>query len=59
MDRTLHLIEYENRRPPVMMQRLFLAGLQDHLEHSKVIVLIDDLVVGGSGRNGIECWIPG
>ncbi len=59
MDRPLNLVENENRRPPVMMHRLFIAGLQDHLEHPKVIVLINDLVVRRSGGNGIECWIPG
>ena len=34
MDRPLHLIEDEDRRPAVMVHRLFLAGLEDHFEHA-------------------------
>ncbi len=58
MHRTLYLIEYENGWPPVVVQRLFLTGLQSHLKDPQMLVFENDFVVGGRRSHGIHCRIP-
>jgi len=47
---SLDLVEDEYRRPPMMMDGLFVVRLQGYLKHSKPLVLEDDLVVLWSRR---------
>jgi len=56
--RPLHLVEHENRRPSMMMDRLFVVRLQSYLEDAKTLVLENDFVVLRSRNHGIECRIP-
>src|SRR5262245_41598022 len=59
VDRPLHLIEYEDGRPSVVVQCFLLAGPQGHLEHSESVVLENHSVVFWRRRDGIESGIPG
>ena len=52
--RSLHLVEHEYRRPPMMMDGLFIVWLQGYLKHAKPLVLEDDFVVLWSRHHRIE-----
>src|SRR5215469_6695217 len=56
--RSLDLVEHEYRRPAMMMDGLFVVGLQGYLEHAKPLVLEDNFVVLWSRYHRIQCWIP-
>src|SRR5262249_48423948 len=56
--RSLDLVEHEYRWPAMMMDGLFVVGLQGYLEHAKPLVLEDDFVVLWSRYHRIQCWIP-
>ncbi len=58
MHRPLHLVEHENRRPSMMMDRLFVVWLQSYFEDAKPLVFENDFVVLRSRHHGIECRIP-
>src|SRR5690606_40266875 len=58
VDRPLHLIENENRRPAMVVRRLFLVRAQGHFEHAQPLVLEDDLVVCRRRNDGVELRIP-
>jgi hypothetical protein len=43
MNRTLNLIEHKNGRPPMMVDGFFVVWLQNYVEHTKALVLEEDL----------------
>src|SRR5271170_3789229 len=58
MNRSLHLIENKDRRPSVVVRRLFRLRFQGYLEDSELIVLEENLVISGGGHNSVQRRVP-
>jgi len=58
MHRSLHLVEHEDRRPPVMVDGFFVVWLQSYFKHTKLPVFEEDFVVLWRCNYGIQCRIP-
>ena len=48
MDRAPYLIKHEDRRPSVVVYRLFFAILQSHFDNAKVLILNGTLWLAGA-----------
>jgi hypothetical protein len=59
VNRSLDLIEHEDRRPTMMMDRFFVVWLQRYLKNTQPVVLEKDFMVLRRCDYGIPCRIPG
>jgi hypothetical protein len=58
MHRSLHLVEHEDRRPPVMVDGFFIVWLQSYFKHAKLPIFEEDFVMFWRCNYGIQCRIP-
>ena len=58
MHRSLDLVEYEDRRPSMMVDGFFVIWLQSYLKHAKPLVLEEYFVVFWRCDYGVQCRIP-
>ena len=52
------LVEDENRRPTVMMNRLLVIWLEGDLEHAKPVIFKENLMVFWSSKNRVQGGVP-
>src|SRR5271170_1992966 len=58
MNRTLHPIQNKDRRPSVVVRRLFRLRFQGYLKNPELIVLEKHLVVSWCSDNSVQRRVP-